>query len=127
MPRPGQFDTTYPDKLKEIGIELLEEFKGSKKHHHMRCMACDHEWIATPISKLHRSYKIFGVSGCPRCKQTRLYFEKQQHCIQLIKDRGFEILSHMMVNKQPHVKFVSSASNASMNLTLHQVILFTEM
>lgn len=94
MPRAGQFDTTYPDKLKEIGIELLEEFKGSKKHHHMKCMTCDHEWVATPTSKLNRSFKIFGVSGCPECKRNRLFFEKQQHCIQLIKDKGFEILSH---------------------------------
>lgn len=97
MPRPGDIDTTYPAKLKQIGIELLEPFKGSKIHHLMKCMNCSHEWSATPLAKLQISFKKYGVNGCPNCNLARQTAEKKisrAKNIKQLEDRGLEILSN---------------------------------
>ena len=52
--------------LTENKIKLLEEYKGAKKHHAMKCMVCEHEWSATPSSK-RQALKKNGVGGCPQC------------------------------------------------------------
>lgn len=96
MPRPGDIDTTYPDKLKQIGIELLEPFKGSKIHHQMKCLGCQHVWTATPIAKLQNSFKKYGVNGCPKCDAARREEQKNGTRLQNIEKlqaRGFQILS----------------------------------
>lgn len=95
MPRPKEYDNTYPDKLREIGIELLEDFCGSKKHHLMKCLFCDHTWTATPISKL-QNYKKHGKCGCPECttKDRENRIQKKRHeNLELLHQRGLEILS----------------------------------
>jgi hypothetical protein len=95
MPRPGDIDTTYPHKFKEIDIELIEPFQGAKLHHKMRCLNCFHEWTATPISKL-QNFKRHKLKGCPVCCRsecTEKVLEKRKRNLQSLKDRGFEILS----------------------------------
>lgn len=96
MPRPGDIDTTYPDKLKVLNIELLEPFKGAKQHHKMRCLQCKHEWDATPLSKL-QNYKLYGRGGCPLCTRSHLTdrkSKKRQLNLQTLKARGLEVLSN---------------------------------
>ncbi|MCK9369661.1 hypothetical protein M0R04_07115 [Candidatus Dojkabacteria bacterium] len=67
MPKPGEFNNNYPLLLeKENLIKLLEPFRGTKQHHKMLCMTCNHIWSATPLSK-RQTYKKYGVSGCPHC------------------------------------------------------------
>ena len=95
MPRSGDIDGAYTQKMKDIGITLLEPYTGAKNHHMMRCDICSHKWSATPISKIH-NYTKYGHNGCPECNQQRRnnrYTEKQQDFIQKITDRGFRILS----------------------------------
>lgn len=62
---------TYPTRLLEIGITLLEPFTGAKTHHLMRCNNCSHEWTATPLSKT-QAYKKYGYNGCPECNKVRI-------------------------------------------------------
>lgn len=77
-----QKDGEYPLRLKLIGIELLEEYKGAKLHHQLKCARCGHEWSATPVSKI-QTHKKYGVNGCPECKQRR--FEEAKR-LQLAED-----------------------------------------
>lgn len=96
MPAPGNIDNTYPEKLQQIGITLLEPFMGAKKHHSLLCNTCSHQWTATPISKLQTNKK-YGVSGCPNCntnKKNDIYSKHRQQVIQDLFDRGIEILDN---------------------------------
>lgn len=96
MPIQGDVDTTYPDKLKAINIELLEPFRGAKQHHKMKCLQCAHEWEATPLSKL-QNFKKWKVGGCPKCNLDRKLVEKKisrAKNIKQLEDRGLEILSN---------------------------------
>lgn len=96
MPRLGDIDTFYPEKLKHIGIELLEPYKGSKIHHQMKCTTCNHIWSATPLAKISISYKKYGVNGCPECNKVRRETKKQSKRkinMDILKARGLEILS----------------------------------
>jgi len=84
----------YTHQLADIGIELLEPYKGAKTHHTMRCVACNHEWSATPISKV-QNFKKWGKGGCPEC--TRTHKDKEKNIIrttniQKLKDRGIVVL-----------------------------------
>lgn len=94
MPKEGEIDLTYPNKLQDIGIELLEEFRGSKTHHKMRCVTCHHTWVATPLAKL-QSHRKYGSNGCPICnlnkKESQYKLIRQQHIKQL-NERGIIIL-----------------------------------
>lgn len=96
MPAFGDVDVTYPDKLKQIDIELLEPFKGAKIHHKMKCLHCEHTWEATPLSKL-QNHKHWKTNGCPRCdlqrKQKRNEITRAKN-IKKLQDRGLEILSN---------------------------------
>jgi len=92
MPKQGHYDNTYPDKLRTIGISLLEDFKGAKKHHLMECDICYYEFSATPISKL-QNYKKHKMVGCPRCTNKLKYEIAREQNIQFILNKGFEILS----------------------------------
>lgn len=49
---------------------LLEPYVGSKIHHQMQCLDCDHVWSATPLSKAQAWVKN-GVNGCPECNTKR--------------------------------------------------------
>ena len=89
----ANLDKSYPDKLLDIGIELLEEYKNSRKHHKMKCIECDHEWSATPKSKT-ANFKQHGYKGCPECTSTMRYAEARKGNIKKLKDRGIEILSN---------------------------------
>lgn len=92
MPKQGEYDNTYPDKLKNIGITLLEPFKGSKKHHLMQCDFCSFEWTATPKSKI-QNYKIHNMKGCPECTKKQRYSSSRESNLKRLKDRGIEILT----------------------------------
>lgn len=86
----------YTDLLeKENHIKLLEPFKGAKQHHKMQCLKCNHEWVATPLSK-RQTLKKNGVTGCPNCNNLRrnsVQSEIRTKHIQDLKDRGIEILT----------------------------------
>lgn len=95
MPRCGDVDMEYPNKLRDIGIELLEPFVGSKIHHQMKCMVCDHKWTATPISKL-QNFKKWGAGGCPRCTTVNrldVYSTSRRNNTIGLDTRGLEIVS----------------------------------
>lgn len=62
---------TYPNRLLEIGIILLEPYSKAKNHHQLRCINCNHIWLATPLSKL-QAYKKYGFNGCPNCNEIRI-------------------------------------------------------
>lgn len=62
--------TTEESLLTNNKIQLLEPFTTTKAHHMMKCLTCEHEWSATPISK-KQTFKKNGVSGCPQCKRLR--------------------------------------------------------
>lgn len=95
MPNKGQTNIQYPTLLEqENKIVLLEPFKGAKIHHLMKCLICNHEWIATPISK-RWTLKKHGVSGCPNCNEQRKQqkFDKiRQETITKLNQRGIIIL-----------------------------------
>ncbi len=95
MPKQGEIDQSYPLRLlNQNKIQLLEEFKGAKKHHKMKCLTCLHEWVATPISKF-QTYKKYKVSGCPICNEKRrndAYNKFRLVNLEKLKARGIEIL-----------------------------------
>lgn len=71
MPAPKDYDLGHIQKLKDIGIEILEEYKGAKQHHDMKCIACGYLYNATPVSKI-RNHKLYPHSnGCPKCNIER--------------------------------------------------------
>lgn len=95
MPRPGDIDTSYPVKLRDIGIELQEPFVGAKVHHQMKCMSCGHGWSATPISKL-QNHKKWGKGGCPLCThkvREALMCDKRTQNLHTLQERGLEVIS----------------------------------
>jgi len=101
MSKKNDFDLTYPQKLKEIGIGLLEQFKGTKTHHKMECLTCFHVWSASPSSKL-QNHKKYGCGGCPRCNQERIGLRNITEGKRIIKEieiRGFTLLEPYTGNK----------------------------
>lgn len=87
MPKEGNFDLTYPNKLLEIGLELNESFKGAKKHHSIKCLECNNIFTATPISKL-QNFKKHKLTGCPDCSNTKKYNDSRQQNLQILTDKG---------------------------------------
>lgn len=61
----------YPERLRNMGIILKENFKGSKTHHLMECSSCGHQWSATPLAKLQAFKKYPNSNGCPVCHKNR--------------------------------------------------------
>jgi len=59
---------TEQSLLSNNKIMLLEPFTTAKAHHLMKCLMCQYEWTATPLSK-KQTFKKYGVSGCPECKK----------------------------------------------------------
>ena len=66
----SKIDNTYTQQLKEIGITLLEPYKGAKIKHLMKCDECGSEWRCTPLSKIQTN-KNRGSIGCPLCNRQR--------------------------------------------------------
>lgn len=96
MPKKNEFDNSYPERLLEMGITLLEEFKGAKIHHMMKCGTCSHEWTATPLSKLQGRRLYPETNGCPACKRARedkKYQPNRDNVLQLLKDANLTILT----------------------------------
>lgn len=101
MPIKEHIDVTYPQKLKEIGIELSEQFKGAKTHHKMECLTCFYVWSATPLSKL-QNHKKYGWNGCPKCNQERITLKnikEEKRITKEIETRGFVLLEPYAGNK----------------------------
>jgi hypothetical protein len=96
MPKEGEFNNNYPLLLEtENHIKLLEPFIGTKKHHKMQCMTCNHIWTATPLSK-RQTYKKYGVSGCPTCntnKRDQKYSISRDLNLKKLLERGIIILT----------------------------------
>lgn len=87
--------SSYPDKLKAFGLTIVGPFKGAKAHHELQCGTCNHLWIATPISKV-QSNKKYGGNGCPECTKQKNNHKNEDiraNKMQVLKDRGIEILS----------------------------------
>lgn len=89
---------TYINRLeKKCNITIIGDFLGASKHHTLKCLVCEHQWVATPSSKI-RANKLFKHnSGCPVCSQNRRekhkYNASRQKNIDTIINRGFLILS----------------------------------
>lgn len=62
----SKVDSTYPEQLKQIGITLTEEYKGSTQKHTVLYDECGHVGYVTPRSKL-QTYKKYGHTGCNTC------------------------------------------------------------
>lgn len=92
MPKKGWIDPTYPTKLITIGIRIMEPFHGAKKHHQLQCIKCNHEWLATPLSKL-QNYRNHGMEGCPKCTDKERHKKNRKENLEKIISNGFEILT----------------------------------
>lgn len=93
MPIKGRYDDSCVNLLlNENKIELLEPFHGSKQHHLMKCLICNHEWSATPISK-RQAFKNRGVSGCPNCADLARYGDIRASHVEDFTSRGIEVLT----------------------------------
>lgn len=118
MPRQNDYDNTYPDKLKSIGLLLLEPFRGAKQHHQIQCCSCSHVWSATLISKL-QAHKKYGSCGCPICYKNQReseYVAKRLLFLQKIKDRGF-ILTTPDYDSNQHQRTKITVTNIKCNHT----------
>lgn len=91
MPKQGDYDLSYVEKLKDIKIEICEEYHGSKQHHKMRCLLCAYEWVATPIAKV-RCYNKHKMVGCPKCTAKQKYENERAQNLSQLQER-FEIIS----------------------------------
>lgn len=105
----SNIQTNYPDLLKEqLGIILLEPYKGAKIHHLMQCGDCGHQWSATPISKLQTKRKYPNSNGCPICKQTKennKHHDVRQDTLNKISAAGLVILTEGYNGKRGDVYF----------------------
>jgi len=85
----------YTEQFVDIGIKLLEPYRGAKLHHRMQCVTCHHTWSATPISKV-QNYKKWGKGGCPKCTE-RIVVEKRdsnrRSSVQELAERGIVVVS----------------------------------
>jgi len=92
-----KIQTNYPELLKEqVGIILLEPYKGAKLHHLMQCGDCGHQWSATPLSKLQAKKKHPNSNGCPNCYETTKHdkhHDVRQDTIKKISAAGLTILT----------------------------------
>lgn len=65
----------------------------------MKCVQCDYEWSATPKSKI-ANFKKHGMKGCPICTNNMKYKEERIMALELLKTRGFEVLSEAYTGKR---------------------------
>lgn len=96
MPKLGVLDTTYPNRLNEIGVILLEPFSGTKKKHLLQCSKCNHIWTTTPLA-ITQIHKKWNTNSCPNCNIDRNNIRRatsRQQNIQSLVDKGFIILSN---------------------------------
>lgn len=85
----------YPKLLKTQGLELLEDYKGCKQKHEMRCLTCEGVFNANILGKI-QNYRKYGRSGCPHCYKDRLQSRKTKNIINLINEvesNGYVLLS----------------------------------
>ena len=91
----GKRNIDYAKKLEEENkIKLLEEFKGTKKHHKMQCLICGYVWSATPAAKFQAKKKR-GSNGCPNCnemKKQEKYEKIRKKNLERLKKRGIIVL-----------------------------------
>ena len=95
MPKRGEYDNSYPNQLEQIGTKLLEDYKGAKQHHDVKCLTCELEWNATPVF-IKQTNRLHGTNGCPACNQTREFARfgiGRLDNIITVEDRGFDIIS----------------------------------
>lgn len=85
-------DLSYPQKLFAVGFELLEEYKGSKAHHRMRCTICGEEHSLTPAAKI-RANQLYGTVGCTTCNRDNKHSDSRDANYQALLNKGYEILS----------------------------------
>lgn len=60
--------TSYEERLSQIGLTMIGKYTGAKNHHTLKCSVCEHQWSATPVSKM-QAYKKTGKNGCPNCNE----------------------------------------------------------
>jgi hypothetical protein len=90
-------DASYIEKLENNNnIKILGEYKGAAKQHLLKCNTCDHEWYATPGSKIRARKKGGSSYGkCPKCNEVQrnqLYERIRSQNIDRVQSRGIEIL-----------------------------------
>ena len=92
---------TYEQRLKAIGISLLQSYTKSKEHHQVQCDICNHKWSSTPLANL-QSHRKYGTNGCPNCNEAR----KQA----TIKEQRQTFLSKL--DNIPHIELLSEYDGA---------------
>lgn len=110
MPLSGDYDFTYPSKLKAIKITLVDTFIGAKNFHLMECDICKHKWTATPLSKL-QNFKKHKMYGCPLCTSKQKHKQTREANIAQLQIR-FNILSEY------DGRVVQDISNEPLNVTV---------
>ncbi|MGZ8924637.1 MAG: hypothetical protein ACXW2E_02015 [Nitrososphaeraceae archaeon] len=70
LPVMSRKDDTYPQQLLDIGLRLLESYKGAKKFHKMECVECGFQDKFTPLAKIQVN-KQRGSIGCPNCNRKK--------------------------------------------------------
>lgn len=84
-------DTNYIDQFDDMGITVLEPYKGSKQHHLLKCHHCDHQWSATLVSCV-QAYKNRGTNNCPNCNILRR-LDRNTH----VRDRALRLMERVGV------------------------------
>lgn len=96
MPKSGAIDISYTQKLLDIGVILLEEYKGSKIHHKMKCSTCGFEYNATPLSKIQNHKKYPNSNGCSKCQRVRedeKYADTRLNVLKILEDNDLIVLT----------------------------------
>jgi hypothetical protein len=65
----SKVDSTYPDKLIDIGLQIVGEYTDSKQVHTLLCLRCGDTHVATPISKMWCHKRHPTNYGCPTCNK----------------------------------------------------------
>lgn len=65
----SKIDSTYPDRLYNIGLEIVGDYIGSKHKHNIKCLKCGEIHIATPVAKIWSYNRHPNIYGCPKCNK----------------------------------------------------------
>lgn len=74
---------TIARRLEGRNITLISPYINTTSHHRWKCMACSHDWLATPHKVLNE------FTGCPRCAPDGIYGRKTRRGV-LRFDSGLE-------------------------------------
>lgn len=75
---PSKIHSSYPEQLKNMGLEIIGEYTGSKNKHKLKCLVCGNIHEATPVSKIWSKKRYSETYGCPECNRQRITLINRQ-------------------------------------------------